>query len=132
MEKIINLRIPHVAEQIFRSFDTDTVVQCLEVSRSWIILTKNVLMKRQDRMLVACKSGKLDILKQILSHDHFVEENVLIAAGAVVLEIAHLESGFIYGGVPAKKIKALSSETFNGTVKRISDNYILYSSWFKE
>ena len=34
-------------------------------------------MKRQDRMLIACKSGKLDILKQILSQDHFVEENVL-------------------------------------------------------
>ncbi len=65
--------------------------------------------------------------------DHaVVEENVLIAAGAVVLENSHLESGFIYAGVPAKKIKPLSPEQFNDSVQRIANNYILYSSWFKE
>ena len=41
-----------------------------------------------------------------------VESNVLIAAGAVVLENSHLESGFIYAGVPAKKVKPLSIEQF--------------------
>jgi len=65
--------------------------------------------------------------------DHaVVEEYVLIAAGAVVLENTRLESGHIYAGVPAKKVKALSKERFEGTVKRISDNYVMYSSWFKE
>ncbi len=65
--------------------------------------------------------------------DHVVvEENVLVAAGAVVLENSILESGHIYAGVPAKKIKALSPETFRGTVQRISDNYVMYSGWFKE
>lgn len=35
--------------------------------------------------------------------DHaIIEEHVLIAAGAVVLENSRLESGFIYGGIPAK------------------------------
>lgn len=64
--------------------------------------------------------------------DHaVVEENVLIAAGAVVLENSHLESGFIYAGVPAKKVKALSKETFEDTIKRIADNYVMYSSWFE-
>lgn len=64
--------------------------------------------------------------------DHaVVESNVLIAAGAVVLENSKLESGFVYGGVPAKKLKPLSSEHFEGTIKRISTNYIKYSSWFK-
>jgi len=65
--------------------------------------------------------------------DHaVVEENVLVAAGAVVLENSVLESGHIYAGVPAKKVKALSAETFKGTVQRISDNYVMYSGWFKE
>ena len=65
--------------------------------------------------------------------DHaVVEENCLIAAGAVVLENAHLESGYIYGGVPAKKIKALSSEMFKDSIERIANNYVLYSSWFQE
>ncbi len=64
--------------------------------------------------------------------DHaVVEENVLIAAGAVVLENSRLESGHIYAGVPAKKIKALSEETFADTIERIANNYVMYSSWFE-
>lgn len=64
--------------------------------------------------------------------DHaVVEENCLIAAGAVVLENSHLESGYIYGGIPAKKLKALSPEAFKDNIERIADNYLMYSSWFK-
>jgi carbonic anhydrase/acetyltransferase-like protein (isoleucine patch superfamily) len=64
--------------------------------------------------------------------DHaVVEENVLIAAGAVVLENSRLESGHIYAGVPARKVKTLSAATFQDTVGRIANNYIMYSSWFK-
>ena len=65
--------------------------------------------------------------------DHvIVESNVLIAAGAVVLENSHLESGHIYAGVPAKKIKKISEDRFNNTIKRISENYSMYASWFRE
>ncbi len=60
-----------------------------------------------------------------------VEENVLVAAGAVVLEKSVLESGHIYAGVPAKKVKALSSEQFADSVERIANNYVMYSNWFK-
>lgn len=64
--------------------------------------------------------------------DHaVVEENVLIAAGAVVLENSHLQSGYIYAGVPARKVKALSAEAFEDTVKRIADNYVMYSGWLE-
>lgn len=64
--------------------------------------------------------------------DHvIVEENCLIAAGAVVLENSHLESGYIYAGVPAKKVKALSPEQFKDSIERIAGNYIMYASWFK-
>ena len=65
--------------------------------------------------------------------DHaIIESNCLIAAGAVVLENSHLESGFIYAGIPAKKIKPLSPEVFKDTIERIADNYVMYSGWFKE
>jgi len=65
--------------------------------------------------------------------DHtIVESNCLIAAGAVVLENSHLESGYIYAGIPAKKVKSLSSELFNDTIERIADNYVMYSGWFKD
>jgi carbonic anhydrase/acetyltransferase-like protein (isoleucine patch superfamily) len=64
--------------------------------------------------------------------DHaIVEENVLIAAGAVVLENSVLEAGHIYAGVPAKKVKTISPETFKDTIERIANNYVMYSSWFK-
>ena len=65
--------------------------------------------------------------------DHaVVESNVLVAAGAVALENSHLESGYIYAGVPAKKVKALSAEAFKDYIERIADNYVLYSSWFQK
>ncbi len=60
-----------------------------------------------------------------------VEENVLIGAGAVVLENSRLESGHIYAGVPAKKVKAISAETFKDTIERIANNYVMYADWFK-
>lgn len=66
----------------------------------------------------------------IVMDDAVVESNVLIAAGAVVLEKAHLESGHIYAGVPAKKIKALTPETFQHYIGRIANNYVMYASWF--
>ncbi len=65
--------------------------------------------------------------------DHaVVESNCLIAAGAVVLENSHLESGFIYAGIPAKKVKQLSPEEFKNSIERIANNYVMYSGWFKE
>ncbi len=64
--------------------------------------------------------------------DHaVVEEHVLIGAGTVVLENSHLESGHIYAGVPAKKVKAISPEQFQDTIERIANAYVKYSSWFK-
>jgi len=65
--------------------------------------------------------------------DHaIVEENCLIAAGAVVLENMHCESGYIYAGVPARKVKALSADQFKDTIARIADAYLMYSGWYKE
>lgn len=60
-----------------------------------------------------------------------IESNVIIAAGAVVLENTHCESGYLYVGVPAKKIKPLTEEQLN-LLQKLPHNYVLYSSWFKE
>ncbi len=60
-----------------------------------------------------------------------VEENCLIAAGAIVTEGTRCESGYIYAGIPARKMKKISIETFNDTIQRIGNNYIMYASWFK-
>lgn len=65
--------------------------------------------------------------------DHCViESGSIIAAGSVVLENTHVEAGSIYAGIPAKKVKSISKELFEGEVMRIANNYVMYASWFKE
>ena len=61
-----------------------------------------------------------------------IGDNCIIAAGAVVLEGTKVESGTIYAGIPAKKVKDLSPELFKGEVQRIANNYRMYASWFEE
>jgi carbonic anhydrase/acetyltransferase-like protein (isoleucine patch superfamily) len=61
-----------------------------------------------------------------------IGKNSIIAAGAVVLENTIVEEGSIYAGVPAKKVKQVSADLISGEIKRIADNYVMYSSWFKE
>ena len=67
----------------------------------------------------------------IVMDNCYIEENCIIAAGAVLLEGTRVESGSVYAGVPAKKVKSLSKELFEGEVQRIANNYVMYASWFK-
>jgi carbonic anhydrase/acetyltransferase-like protein (isoleucine patch superfamily) len=60
-----------------------------------------------------------------------VESNSIVAAGAILLEGTHVESGSVYAGVPAKKVKQISKELFEGEVLRIANNYVMYASWFR-
>jgi len=61
-----------------------------------------------------------------------VGSNSIVAAGAVVLENTVIEPGSIYAGVPAKKVKDISQELISGEINRIAENYVKYSSWFKD
>ena len=58
-----------------------------------------------------------------------VESHVIIAAGSVVLENTICESGYLYAGVPAKKIKHLTPDQLD-LLKKLPHNYVKYSSWF--
>jgi len=60
-----------------------------------------------------------------------IESNSIVAAGAVVVQNTIIESGTIYAGIPAKKVKDISQSDFAGEIERISNNYVMYSSWFK-
>ena len=61
-----------------------------------------------------------------------IGSNSIIAAGAVVTQNTVVESGSIYAGVPAKKVKDIDQSDFAGEIERISNNYVMYSSWYKE
>jgi carbonic anhydrase/acetyltransferase-like protein (isoleucine patch superfamily) len=64
--------------------------------------------------------------------DHAVVERfVIIAAGSVVLEKTVCESGYLYAGTPAKKIKSIT-DAQREMLQRLPNNYIMYSGWFKE
>ena len=68
----------------------------------------------------------------IVMDNCYIESNCIIAAGAILLEGTRVESWSIYAGVPAKKVKTLSPELFEGEVQRIANNYVKYASWFKD
>jgi carbonic anhydrase/acetyltransferase-like protein (isoleucine patch superfamily) len=61
-----------------------------------------------------------------------VGKDTIIAAGAVVLEGTKIESGTVYGGIPARKIKDIPPEMISGQIDRIAKHYLLYASWFKD
>lgn len=60
-----------------------------------------------------------------------VRRGSIVAAGSVVTQNTEVESGWIYAGIPAKKVKALNSSDFAGEIHRIANNYIMYASWFQ-
>ncbi|MDO1502457.1 gamma carbonic anhydrase family protein [Winogradskyella maritima] len=78
------------------------------------------------------KDNVLIGMGSIVMDDCIVESNSIIAAGAVVTKNTHVESGSIYAGVPAKKVKDISKDLIDGEIGRIANNYVEYSSWFRE
>lgn len=59
-----------------------------------------------------------------------IQTGAIVAAGSVVLEGTLVEAGWIYAGVPAKKIKLVEGKN-REMLLRIANNYIKYASWFK-
>lgn len=78
--------------------------------------------KLMDNVLVGMGSIVMDNV--------IINSYCIIAAGSVVLENTICESGYIYAGTPAKKIKKISDEQ-RDLLNRLPSNYIMYSSWFK-
>jgi carbonic anhydrase/acetyltransferase-like protein (isoleucine patch superfamily) len=63
--------------------------------------------------------------------DHaVVGAGCIVAAGAVVLESTQCEPGYLYAGVPARRIKPVTEEQ-RANMLRTADNYVLYASWFQ-
>ena len=68
----------------------------------------------------------------IVMDNCYIESGSIVAAGAVLTEGTRVEAGSIYAGVPAKKVKDISPELFEGEVMGIANNYVKYSGWFKD
>ncbi len=77
----------------------------------------------KDNVLIGMGAVVLD--------DAIIESNAIIAAGSVVTKGTHVESGSVYAGAPAKKIKELSPELLENEINRIANSYATYASWYK-
>lgn len=77
----------------------------------------------EDRVLIG--------MGAIIMDDAVVGEGSVVAAGAVVLAGTRIESGSIYAGMPAKKVKEISPE-MTAVIDRTARNYPMYAEWFKE
>ncbi len=71
-------------------------------------------------------------MNAVILDDAVIESNSIIAAGAVVTKGTRVESGSVYAGIPAVKVKELSEELLHGEVQRIAKSYAMYASWYKE
>ncbi|AYA38634.1 gamma carbonic anhydrase family protein [Hymenobacter oligotrophus] len=67
----------------------------------------------------------------IVMDNAVVSRGCIIAAGAIVLENTICEPGYLYAGVPAKKIKPVTPEQTHN-MSRTADNYVMYAGWFEQ
>jgi carbonic anhydrase/acetyltransferase-like protein (isoleucine patch superfamily) len=70
-------------------------------------------------------------MNSIILDDAVVESNTIIAAGSVVTKGTIVKSGSVYAGIPAKKMKDISTELLEGEINRIANAYGMYASWYK-
>jgi carbonic anhydrase/acetyltransferase-like protein (isoleucine patch superfamily) len=68
-------------------------------------------------------------MRAVVMDDAVVEPYVIIGAGSVVLEKTICETGYLYAGTPAKKIKPLTDDQ-KALLNQLPKNYIMYSGWF--
>lgn len=61
-----------------------------------------------------------------------IGENSIIAANALIKAGTVVEPNSVYAGVPAKKVKDVSTEQVESIIKRTADNYRMYSTWYDE
>ena len=76
MDKIINLGTALIAERIFASLDTETLIQYQDVSQTWKVIIEGILIKRKDSFLIACKVGNIEILKLLLNHGNCEDDRL--------------------------------------------------------
>lgn len=114
----------------FSNIQDGAIIHCTYLKASTTI--GNYVNIGHQAMVHGCTIGNNVLVGMgaiIMDHAH-VQDFVIIAAGAVVLENTICESGFLYAGVPAKKIKPLSEEQID-LLNRLPQQYVMYSSWLK-
>ncbi|NLL28005.1 MAG: gamma carbonic anhydrase family protein [Bacteroidales bacterium] len=78
------------------------------------------------------KNNVLIGMGAIIMDDVIIEDNCIIAAGAIVTKGTHVQEGSVFAGIPAKKIKQVDKTLLQDEIQRISNNYNIYASWYDD
>ena len=78
----------------------------------------------QDNVLIG--------MAAIVMDDCIVGEGCIVAAGSVVTQGKKLTPGTLWAGVHAKEIGPVQPRLRTGEIERIANNYLKYSSWYKQ
>ena len=76
------------------------------------------------------KNNVLIGMGAIIMDDVVIEENSIIAAGAILTKGTYVKSGSIFAGVPAKFIRDLSKEEIDNSITTTAESYKKYLSWY--
>ena len=76
------------------------------------------------------KNNVLIGMGSIIMDDVVIEENSIIAAGALLTKGTYVKSGSLFAGVPAKFIRGLSKEEIDNSITTTAENYKKYLSWY--
>lgn len=114
----VNIQDGAVLHATFEKYPT-TLGNCVSVGHNAIVHGCTI----HDNVLIG--------MGAIVMDDCVIERNSIIAAGAVLSKGTHVQSGSVYAGVPAKKIKDISEELLHGEIHRIAENYLKYAGWYK-
>ena len=66
----------------------------------------------------------------IIMDNVIIEENSIIAAGAVLTKGTYVKSGSLFAGVPAKFKRSLFEEEIENSIIKTAKNYKKYLSWY--
>ena len=66
----------------------------------------------------------------IIMDNVLIEENSIIAAGAVLTKGTYVKSGSVFAGVPAKFKRSLFEEEIENSIIKTAENYKKYLSWY--
>ncbi len=68
----------------------------------------------------------------IILDEVIIEKNVIVAAGAVVTGGKILESGFLYAGIPAKKIKPITPQMIQEYIIEGAKGYVTNKELYRD
>jgi len=76
------------------------------------------------------KNNVLIGMGAVIMDDVVIEENSIIAAGAILTKGTYVKSSSLFAGVPAKFKRGLSKEEIDNSIITTAENYKKYLSWY--